>query len=187
MSDYPHLSRAPITEALIDIRVTLPGTFGLADLEPYCSAVSDQYPDRRVRQQWKTQLQITKESPSASPKQIETRTVGYLLSSKDRTQVIQARLDGFAFSRLPPYTEWTAVRREALRLWRLYVELLKPVKVSRLAVRYINRLPLPSPVDFKDFVLTGPEIAPGLPQQLAGFLMQLRLPFTEENAVATLT
>ena len=40
--------------------------------------------------------------------------------------------------------------------------------------------------DFKDYILTVPEIAPDLPQQLSGFLMQLQVPQTDINALAVL-
>jgi uncharacterized protein (TIGR04255 family) len=94
--------------------------------------------------------------------------------------VFQAQLNGFTFSRLAPYESWNRFCAEARRLWQIYRDCLKPAEVTRLAVRYLNRLDLPGEhVEIKDFLLTAPEIAPGLPQTLAGFFMQLQLPIED--------
>ena len=63
-----------------------------------------------------------------------------------------------------------------------------PVQITRVALRYINRIEIPLPFrDFKDYILTTPEIAPGLPQGLARFFMQLAIPIAEIPAVAIIT
>src|SRR5205807_10632047 len=93
--------------------------------------------------------------------------VGFIYSSSDQKQVYQVRLDGFSFSRLAPYVSWEPFCREARRLWQLYRERLKPAAVTRLAVRYVNRLDIPGErIEIKDYLRTMPEIADGLPQTL---------------------
>ncbi len=96
----------------------------------------------------------------------------------DKLQIVQARLDGFTFSRLTPYETWERLRDEARRLWAVYAQLVQPVEVTRVAVRYINRLELPLPFDdFRQWIRTVPEIAPDLPQRLAGYFLRLNLPY----------
>ena len=52
-----------------------------------------------------------------------------------------------------------------------------PEAIERLAVRYINRIDVPSPgIDLKQYFRTSPEISPDLPQELSGYFMQLTLP-----------
>ena len=64
----------------------------------------------------------------------------------------------------------------------------KPTSIERIALRYINRLELPLPFsDFKEFVRTAPDIAPGLPQALSHFLMQLQIPSPDNEAIAIIT
>jgi uncharacterized protein (TIGR04255 family) len=54
--------------------------------------------------------------------------------------------------------------------------------------RYINRIEIPLPVkDFREYILTTPEIAPGLPQGLAGFFMRLLIPDEKSGFNAILT
>ena len=45
MEHYPHLSKAPIVEAVIDIRVSLSPDFEMADFLPLRAKLADQYPN----------------------------------------------------------------------------------------------------------------------------------------------
>jgi uncharacterized protein (TIGR04255 family) len=52
-----------------------------------------------------------------------------------------------------------------------------PAKILRIALRYINQIDIPSlAVDYKDYFRTTPEVSPALPQNLAGFFMELHFP-----------
>ncbi len=56
-----------------------------------------------------------------------------------------------------------------------------------MALRYINRIEIPLPIrDFKDYLLTIPQIAPNLPQALAHFIMRLVVPNPEIGATAVI-
>jgi len=57
----------------------------------------------------------------------------------------------------------------------------------RVALRYINRLDLPMPMDnLNTYLRTYPEVGPDLPQSLAGFLMQLQIPHEDIKAFLVL-
>lgn len=89
---------------------------------------------------------------------------------------------------LAPYSNFDEFEAEARRLWSIFLEHFAPGPPTRAALRYINRLNLPLPFnDFSEFVLTIPEIAPGLPQGLAGFSMRLLVPDIDSNRVAIIT
>lgn len=80
------------------------------------------------------------------------------------------------------------MQAEARRLWDLYRQTVAPTSIERIALRYINRIELPLPFsDFTEFILTAPEIAPGLPQELSHFLMQLHIPSPSRDAMVIIT
>jgi uncharacterized protein (TIGR04255 family) len=169
-----HYTKAPITEALIDLRVELPEGTGLAELLKIHDGLAASYPTKKDRIVAEVQGQIGIQGAAASAR---SKRVGYLFASTDEKQVFQARLDGFTMSRLAPYESWEPFRDEARRLWDVYRAVAKPTRVTRLAVRYINRLDLPLPVDeLKDYLRTFPEVSSDLPQDIAGYFMQLRIP-----------
>jgi uncharacterized protein (TIGR04255 family) len=173
MEPRRHYSRAPITEAIIELRAKLPEGITAADLEKCGADQTGAYPTKKKLNLSVGQLELGERlSTSAS-----TRHMGFLFASADNKQVFQARVDGLAVSRLAPYDRWEPFRDEARRLWNVYRKVAKPAKVERMAVRYINRLDLPLPVpEMKDYFRTVPEVSPDLPQSLAGFFMQLNIP-----------
>ena len=174
MPTQRHYPKAPITEAIIDIRVELPEGTSVAALEKVHEGLETAYPTKKNRIVAEIRGQIGDRGAAAAARSTHD---GYLFTSWDEKQVFQARLDGFTMSRLAPYESWEPLRNEAQRLWNVYRSVAKPTKVARLAVRYVNRLDLPLPVrDLKDYLRTVPEVSPDLPQNLAGYFMQLRIP-----------
>jgi uncharacterized protein (TIGR04255 family) len=177
---------APITEALLDIRVTLPGDTTLEQLATFHEAVKEIYPTKRERIAWEGGFEIKE----GYPRVFEPRggPDGYMFSSSDGKQIVQARLDGFTFNRLKPYDRWETFRDQTLHLWQIYVQIAGPLRITRAALRYINRIEIPLPMrDFKDYIRTLPEIAPGLPQGLERYVMQLYIPVLEVPAMAIVT
>lgn len=166
---YEH---APITEALIDIRIE-PASVTLQAIEALRSQVSDLYPRREKRALFTGEF-IAGDAVGATAKRVDA---GFAFISGDGRQVFQARFDGFTFSRLRPYVNWPQLRDEAKRLWTIYREVANPPRISRVAVRYINQINIPSAkVDYKEYFLTAPEVSPSLPQGLSNFFMQLEFP-----------
>jgi uncharacterized protein (TIGR04255 family) len=180
-----HYDNAPITEALIDIRVDITASeAGLRLLEPLHERVKDRYPGRKRHSQVLGQF-CWGDAVGASAKQTQT---GFVFTSEDEKQVFQARCDGFTFSRLRPYGSWPELRDEARRLWDIYRATVTPETITRVAVRYINQINVQSAqIDYKDYFRTTPEVSPVLPQSLSGFFMQLQFPQPDFGGLLILT
>lgn len=182
---YP---KAPITEALIDLRVAYSSPIDLNELKRFGSAVRSDYPNQGTRDIFQGQIELG----PAEPKTVSSRsTVGFIFTSPDRKQAVQARLDGFTFSRFAPYEHWVPLVREARRLWRLFVDVLKPVTVRRVAVRYVNQINLPlrdGTLRFEDYLRTLPQIE-GMEEgiNLEQFFLRLVMPQPDLPAKLILT
>jgi len=186
MTSPEHLPHAPITEAILDIACTLPANVDHESLAGYQSKLGGRYPGKQVRNQWKSVLEVSGSGPPIAKS--DGGPIGYLFRTADTKQVVQARLNGFTFSRLQPYVSWDALSAEARLLWDAFVAFAKPTNVTRIAVRYINKMPLPLPIsDFKEYVLTGVEIAPTLPQAVTEYFFRVAIPVQDPQAVAILT
>jgi uncharacterized protein (TIGR04255 family) len=170
---YPN---APITEAIIQLLVQPADGLSVSELARCHEGEEKSYPRRTDLQLATGHFEVgTHVSAAASARQL-----GFVYASADQKQVYQARLDGFSFSRLAPYESWEPFCAEARRLWQIHRECLKPMAVTRLAVRYVNRLDIPGErVEFKDYLRTMPEVAEGLPQTLEGYFMQLQIPMDD--------
>lgn len=183
MSEPVQYKNAPITEAIIDLKVSLPRPVPFRKLEQE-AIVSATYTVQKEVMAFEVNSSMGAEvtaSASQTP-------LGYLFSSADQRQVFQARQDGFTFSRLAPYEGWVPFRDEARRLWELYRSFAKPERITRLAVRNINRLDLPQPlVELKDYLRTLPEISPDMSQSMSAYFMQIQLPQHDLQAMLVIT
>lgn len=180
MAEIQHLEHAPIREALIDIRSA--ATTDFDELGSAYKKFSDSYPTAENIQRREIGWTIIPEEKSGSIEQ-QNSNIGYKYTSKDGKYIVQFRLDGFTFSRLDPYETWESMRDEARRLWEIYTDVAKPETITRIAVRYINALAIPFPInDFKEYLTAPPEVPEGLPQSVAGFLSRIALKEPTINA-----
>jgi uncharacterized protein (TIGR04255 family) len=170
---FPH---APIVEAVLEIQAKVPSAVSLETLASVQGALKEQYPSKRTRIALKggVKFEEGKEPEFFTPSH---EIIGYIFTSSDGKQAIQSRLNGFAFSRLKPYDRWETFRNDACNLWRHYSEVTSPEVITRLGLRYINRIEIPLPfLDFKEYILTTLEIAPGLPPAMRTFFMRMEIP-----------
>lgn len=171
----PHYNRAPITEALIDIRIEAPPNLRFEDLEPLKRQLRD-YP----LEETKTLAQGTFQfGPSVQA--VATKTPWALvLKSQNQKQVVQVGVHGFTFSRLAPYETFEHLRDEAQRLWTLYKRVVNPTRVVGVALRYINQFNFPgSNIEPDVYLNTFPRLPEKLPEELRNFdhfLLNVRLP-----------
>jgi uncharacterized protein (TIGR04255 family) len=175
--------KAPIIEALIDIRTQPPQDASLVKLEALHAFIQVEYPEKQKRTMWEGQFQLKNEKDPLTT--TRHQLVGYMFKSADGKQAVQFRLDGFTFSRLRPYTRWEEVFSEAKRLWDVYRIHANPVRVNRLATRYINSIEIPSKkFDYDDYFTTAPKMPKGLPQVLTHFFTRVVVPFPDEGVTA---
>jgi uncharacterized protein (TIGR04255 family) len=181
---HPHLDRAPIVEALIDFRVE-PEFSSLQVLEPFQREVSSSFPDQKRVLFVSSNVDLSdQDAPKITTAPPDTK--GYAFWSSDKRRVVQARVNGFSFSHVGPYDRWEVLREDARVWWRTYREATHPERVTRCALRFINRLELPLPMrDLSDYLKTVPQIAVELPQTLSGLFMRLVVPFPEATAIIT--
>jgi uncharacterized protein (TIGR04255 family) len=173
-----HYSKAPITEATIDLRIKQAPGFSIDDLAAVQELVADRYPTRQDEYLYTGQVYI-EEAGEALQTDATHGHNGFRLTSRDKRQVFFARLDGFALSIRAPYDSWEPFRDEAKSLWDIFRSVTKPEGVTRAAVRYINQLdissyaPDPSNVDLEDYLNVYPEF----PQRwlASNFFMQLQV------------
>lgn len=183
--DQPHYGRAPITEAVIDLRVEAHSVA----LEGITALATD------LRQQFPTQSPIVHGQFSVALSQGDEKgirlkrdgdkEVGIRLTNKDSARVLQITKSGFTYSHLPPYSSWAKFSSEATVLWKKYVEAARPSKVVRCALRFINKIDMEgSTVEPSDYFHLYPHIPSDISSDMTGMFMQLRMPQDDIDAEA---
>ncbi|MCZ7664812.1 MAG: TIGR04255 family protein [Thermoleophilia bacterium] len=182
-SAMPHYTKAPITEAIIDIRAVLPEGIDLGDIDRLGREMLPDYPERQDR----FLFEATVRGGAEVGAQAKQTRIGFLYRSFTDPSVVQYRLDGFTVSRLTPYADWHSFREEARRLWGFYESALRPQLVTRLAVRYINRLDVPAfHFELAEYLGAFPQLPDGIPHPISGFVMQLEIPQADIGATLLL-
>ncbi len=187
MAKPRRLMRAPIAEALVDIRVAQPAEFDVKTLLGAHGPSLFHFPikeEKRAQHAW---MQFSGEGPPAAGAR-DLGIQGISFKSEDLLSIAQFRLDGFTFNRLRPYTSWEEILPQSLDLWQLYAEVAPPLEILRIAVRYINRMRLPLDfVRFEDFIETMPRVPATIPPSLSAFVSSVVTSDQKHRVSATIS
>ncbi len=165
---FPHLPRAPIVEAVLDLRVVSSTEWDESSLRSQLEERLPDYPKHDTVQETEVQL-----SPKTGTNIIKDLVhVGLKCQSEDSLYVVQFNKDSFVFSRLKPYEDWGKFSQEALRLWEIYCELLEPTEIGRIGLRFINCLATRQgqKIELADYYKKPPLPIEGLSWPLSGYL-----------------
>lgn len=166
---YPLLTKAPIREAIFDLRVRFGTPPDGQILEDLAAEFKREFPVVEPMRLFQGQFTFGDDGLVATSRSDDF--VGLKLTSPDGSNVAQLRNNGFTFSRLKPYQSWDQLRRDAWSLWDRYREVVQPEGVTRVAGRFINefRLP-PKGAALTDYFKTPPEIPDGVPNRVTSML-----------------
>lgn len=178
--NYP---RPPIIEALIDIQVRF------ADdpwdrLTNLVESLKNEFPSADPVVQGTAQLAASMEESV----EVTREEMGFRLHSPLLPYVLQLHKNRFTFSIVKQYSGWSAFNQKAHEYWDRYVSSLNPSKVVRVALRYINRIDIPSTsaISLQDYFETYPRVFQNDDGQTDRFMMQIHLPQPQEGGVATI-
>lgn len=173
-----HLKSAPIVEAVIDFRV-------LHQEETSADRFANLESSIGIRYKQKSPIRLIQGGfgfdngkllgPAASQMDIGWRY-------QAETEVAQFRTNGFTFSKIEPYTTWEQVFSEAVRLWSIYLDLANPRQVSRIAVRYINRMRLAGVTEIGRYMEAPPTLPAPISQTIREFLTRVYVEDEKRNA-----
>lgn len=187
MAKQRHLEHAPITEALIDFRVTHREGLTFTELKSAIDSIDIGYYVKGPISVGTFGFTL---APDGQPSTTtESSQVGLRLHSNDEKYVAQFTVAGFTLSRLPPYETWEKLLAETRRLWAIYVESLSPKRVERIATRYINnlQLPLEPGASFQLYINKFIDVPDEAPQAVEAFLQRFRLVDIDSGARVVVT
>jgi uncharacterized protein (TIGR04255 family) len=169
-----HLPHAPIIEAVVDIDCDLPVGIDLPAMEGRIRQhFSNEYP--RFRRQM-IQQHAMKASLDAPPEfSVQSSLRAFQFLKEDERQLVQVRTEGFSFNRLEPYSSFDEYLPEIERAWKRFAEVMAPVQIRRIVLRYINRIFLPTSdglVDIGNYLRLNFKLPDETGLELSGFFNQ---------------
>jgi uncharacterized protein (TIGR04255 family) len=172
---FPHLSKAPIIEAVIDIQTVCkddatPDQRNARFLGIH-EKLKPEFPEIQIRSSKQIQL-----SGSPGETAVQDFIDGYFFKSADGADIAQFRQNGFALSRVQRYETFDALLATTQRLWKVYLSVCGKIEITRLAVRYINQVRVPFPLEDNDDYLAElrkPKTSPAETKAIKGFADQI--------------
>lgn len=163
------LPRAPIVEAVVQILARPESSWNedgvLAFFKPKLTEFQNVVLQAGVRQR------VT--LAPALPPVISQENLGRGVLGQSKEQSVQFSREGLFFSRLQPYQSWKQFSGDALRLWKIYEELARPLEMQRIGLRFINRIQLPPrEMDFEKYIQPHPVPPTTLDLPFVGFFHQ---------------
>jgi len=139
---WPKLTKPPIVEAVLDFDCDVPPDKTLKLLEqPARAAFVDRYSD--VVPRYLQEMQVASDQDGTFNSSLQQSLQAWMFREPNGKQLVQVRQSGFSFNRLAPYEGFDAYLPEIQRTWNLYREIVAPISVRTLRLRYINRILLP--------------------------------------------
>lgn len=166
------LRNAPIVEAILDIDCDMRPDF---DFERAVNRAAESfkpsYPVQRARHF--TEHQIKQDGPTDPQFSIRSGIDASQFFAKDEKQLVQLRRQGFSFNRLAPYTSLDDYMREMERTWAIYADVVRPLTIRAIRLRYINRIMLPlgdGGLELDHYLRLGPRTPAGGRLTLSNFM-----------------
>lgn len=139
---YPKLSKPPIVEAIVDFDCDVPPSVELKSLEQSAREVfRERYPDAQAR--YLQEVRVATGQDGAFNSSLQRSLQAWMFKVPDGKQLVQVRQSGFSFNQLAPYGGFDACLPRIKEAWSQYLDLVKPIVVREVRVRYINRILLP--------------------------------------------
>jgi uncharacterized protein (TIGR04255 family) len=176
------LARPPITEALVDLRAVVSQPQEAFDA--FAEELRPEFPRSDIRRGIKAELKV-EHGKLMPPIAKDLGFQGIVAVNPDGTIIVQFRPDGFTFNNLRSYIGGDRLISEALRVWSRFADRMHVLTVTRIALRYINRLELPfhEGDDFGRYLTAAPGLPAGAPQKVSEFLA--RVVAHDESTTAT--
>lgn len=132
--------KPPIVEAVIEVRFE--DMLASTQLDKLISKQKTKFNVQKIEE---VELKISGGQPEAGAQaETKTRLVGYKLTSNlNASDIIQVKANALSISRLPPYEGWENLLKDLKHYYNWYTN-KKFKSLSRIGVRYINRIDIPS-------------------------------------------
>jgi uncharacterized protein (TIGR04255 family) len=179
----PQYPRAPITEAVIEIRIAADVDANILD------KIARKLKSHYTRSEPLRQVGVAIDNTGGNVS-VQQNATGFRLTSDDQADIALITNRFIATARLPPYPGWEHFRDRAKANWGMWRSLAPAHAIVRVGVRYINRIDIPTTPEGKfnleDYFNFHPQ-AEVFEANLIAYLVQARFLTYRPNWVATIT
>ena len=134
--ESPHYDKAPIAEAVIDLRL------GVAIKKRTQDKLVKKIARSYYRFETLQAIDVNIDTTGGSVR-VDQALVGHRIASEDQLDLVTVQPNRLTVSRLAPYPGWEALEERAKDTWNTWRDLAGNSQINRVGVRFINRFDLP--------------------------------------------
>ncbi len=178
-------ARPPITEAVIGITFSSPmDTKQLASVN---NALQKHYPHKQDVSTFDLSLEFNIKDAGNNKANLKP-TLGHRLSTDDQTQLVVLWPNSITLSQLAPYQGWGNFIERFERDWGALKKIMGFQQISRIGVRYINRIDIPATapvIEHEQFLNIYPKM-PDILNPLEAYALQASVTLKDINCQLTI-
>ncbi len=160
----PSYKRPPIVEAVIEVRFQ--NALTATELGKCQRKLKKKYPvTKNIYKNFGVLIEIVQGGPKS--RGFQKGDEGHRLESNDAEWIVMLYPGQLAFVRLAPYTGWDSFLGAFQDVWKIFKGAAGSRRLTRLAVRYINRIDIPlkpgtETIDIADYLNLGVNTPEGM-------------------------
>lgn len=166
----------PVTEAVIEVKVSHEMT--IEDVEKVAGQLCKTYPHKVTIND--LGIHITSQPKGGENVAVNSKPKGYQLNSDDQIDRAIISQNALAIARLAPYQGWNALHKQFVTAWKSWKKIAKTKPITRIGVRYINRIDIPSKdekkIDLEDYLNFYPKVPELGNLPMSEYLVQVTQP-----------
>jgi len=180
LQKYP---TSPVTQAVIEVRVDY--EMDIKGMHKIVGKLKKDYPHQQTVKD--IGIDITHEVNTS----ITPLNERFQLSSRDELDYAIISKNSIAVTRYAPYLGWDALHEHLIKVWKLWKDVAKTQKISRIGARNINRIDIPCNkgeiVMMEDYFTFYPEVPGASDSPIIEYLMQVTRQINNTSWYATIT
>lgn len=133
-------ARPTVSEAVCEVRfIPSPDSeWSPGRPAPLYQRLMGQFPNMEPINEAEVELTIGPAGPVPNVRMTNTR-IKFL--SDDKTRLVQVSDRLFSYNQVKYYDTWDAMKKEILGNWNVVCDVIRPIRLARIGVRYINKVP----------------------------------------------
>ncbi len=177
--------RPPVVEALCELFL-IGSTWDDTVLGSFYDKIKDQFPRKRQLQIYEAKVEFAGAGGTAAGVRQKQPRMQFLTESGDR--LVQVAENLLVVNQLVPYPNFEKWEPLIYSMLSIYCELANPKAISRVGLRYINRVVIPQPaIHMEDYFTVYPQLPKGMGDVHGAFMVHVELPFVEKDHVVLVT
>lgn len=166
----------PITEAVIQVSVS--HEMAIKDMEKIGNLLLKFYPHKVIITD--LDIHITPQPTGGESVAVNSQPKGLRLHSDDQVDRAIISQNSLTVARLAPYQGWDALHEQFVTAWKSWKKVAKTKPISRIGVRYVNRIDIPleneKKIELEDYLTFYPKVPELGNSPMAEYLIQVTQP-----------